>query len=369
MRASRRTFLAGLGGIAAGAAIPSARATPRAGYLACAKAADGSFFVAGLNAIGGTVFELRLPGRGHAGAIHPTTGEAVVFARRAGTFAYVLDPQRGTMLHRLGSPSGRHFYGHGAFSVDGRLLFSTENNFHVGTGVLGIYDVRQGYRRIAELPTDGIGPHQILLLPDGKTLAVANGGILTHPDTGRSKLNIGTMASSLVLIDTGSRQTVSGVRLDRGLHKLSIRHIDASPEGVIAFGMQYEGDRRDEVPLVGLHDRSGTRFLRPPRAAERRMHQYTGSVAFDRSGEWLAVSSPRGHCVAIWNARTENFAGLVEARDASGLAAASGTGVFLVTSGDGTVHQIQALSCTARTLQTTLNVIAWDNHVIEIPVG
>ena len=47
--------------------------------------------------------------------------------------------------------------------------------------MIGVRDAQDGYRQIGELPSDGIGPHEATLMPDGKTLVVANGGIRTHP--------------------------------------------------------------------------------------------------------------------------------------------------------------------------------------------
>ena len=40
-------------------------------------------------------------------------------------------------------------------------------------------------------------PHEILRFPGSDTLIVANGGIQTHPDTGRAKLNIERMLPNL----------------------------------------------------------------------------------------------------------------------------------------------------------------------------
>jgi hypothetical protein len=37
------------------------------------------------------------------------------------------------------------------------------------------------YKRVGELSTHGVGPHQALLLSDNQTLVVANGGLLAAP--------------------------------------------------------------------------------------------------------------------------------------------------------------------------------------------
>ena len=42
--------------------------------------------------------------------------------------------------------------------------------FEAGQGVLGIYDVSGGFTRIGEVPTHGVGPHEVLLSPDGRIL-------------------------------------------------------------------------------------------------------------------------------------------------------------------------------------------------------
>ena len=91
------------------------------------------------------------------------------------------------------------------------------------------------------------------------------------------------------------------VRLPQRLHQLSIRHVAANAAGLVAVAMQYEGSKRDQVPLVGLHNGSGeNRLLQAPPEILRRMRQYTGVIAFDPAGELLAVraraatSSPSG---------------------------------------------------------------------------
>src|SRR3546814_2023125 len=88
----------------------------------------------------------------------------------------------------IAAAEDRNFCGHGAYSADGRRMFATEVVASTGNGVLGIYDVRDGYRRVGEFSTRGLDPHEILLMPDRQTLVVANGGILMRSDMPRLKL-------------------------------------------------------------------------------------------------------------------------------------------------------------------------------------
>src|SRR5690606_5565070 len=77
--------------------------------------------------------------------------EVVAFARRPGRFALVFDPLSGEPARQIAAAEGRHFYGHGAFSRDGRWLFACENDYENARGCIGVYDATAGYRREAEL--------------------------------------------------------------------------------------------------------------------------------------------------------------------------------------------------------------------------
>ena len=52
-----------------------------------------------------------------------------------------------------------------------------------------------GFRRIGEFDNHGIGTHDISVSDDGRMLVIANGGIETHPDFGRTKLNLDPYAA------------------------------------------------------------------------------------------------------------------------------------------------------------------------------
>ncbi|SLN42863.1 hypothetical protein PSA7680_02133 [Pseudoruegeria aquimaris] len=289
---NRRSFLAGL--LAAGA-LPR-RTWAQAGgaaFLSAARAPDGHHLLCGLTPRGEIAFSLPLPDRGHAAAAHPHLAQAIAFARRPGTYAIVLDCISGKQLARLEAPGGRHFYGHGTFSMDGTTLFTTENDYDGGRGVIGVWNAENGYRRLGEFDSGGTGPHDIQRLPDGKTLVVANGGIETHPDTGRLKLNIPTMRPNLTYLSPEGR-LLEKIELGPAHQKNSIRHLAVDATGTVAFAMQWQGADSPELPLLGLHDRSGNQLRFAAAASIPRMKGYLGSVATTPDGGTLATTSPRG---------------------------------------------------------------------------
>src|SRR3546814_6417709 len=92
-------------------------------------------------------------------------------------------------------------------------------------------------------------------MPDGRTLCVANGGILTHPDYGKLQLNANDMQPSLAYIDMHSGTLQEQVFLDAALNRLSIRHLLVDGGGAVWFGCQHTGPAQEHPPLVGRHRR------------------------------------------------------------------------------------------------------------------
>ena len=366
MAIDRRAALGLLAGALAGPLLPRAprAATP---LFLTARADAGGFAVSAFNPSGEPVFDLALPGRGHGFAVTPR-GIAVHFSRRPGGFAFAIDLARGVVVKTFAPPENRRFQGHGAFSPDGRLLYATENDFAAARGAIGIYDAANGYARQGEIPSRGIGPHEIALLPDGATLVIANGGIATHPDMPRVKLNLSDMAPSLSYVDRRDGAWLGEYRLAPALHRLGIRHLAIGRDGTVAVAMQYEGPRGDLVPLVAVHRGGVLRPLPAPPAVLRAMKQYCGSVAFDSSGRFIAASAPRGDLVTFWDA--DGWLSSAPVPDGSGIAPTGRLGEFFATSGQGGGFLIDARSGAARPVGTGfLRTGRWDNHLAASSSG
>lgn len=353
--ANRRQFLAGL--LASGLApVPTWADAGSPAYLSAARLPDDSYVLTGLDRQGAERFRIPLPARGHAAAAHPTRPVAVAFARRPGRFALVLDCRDGAVLARLDSPEGRHFYGHGSFDASGQYLFTTENDYDAGTGRIGVWDVTAGYTRIGEFTSGGIGPHDMKLLPQGG-FVVANGGIDTHPDSGRLKLNLPTMRPNLTyLSENGDLLDM----IEPPHHHASTRHLAVRADGLVAVGMQWQGDIAQSPALVGLHRRGEPLRLLGDAAA---LEGYVGSIAFSGNGAQVAITSPRGGTLEAFDVDSGALVQRLAERDVCGVVAAR-VGL-LATTGLGRV--IHADSST-QVLQTAQ--LAYDNHLIEIaPLG
>ena len=358
----RRTFLALAG---AAALAPSAvRAADEALFLG-ARLHDGRFEAAVIDARGDDKLVLPLEARGHSFAVDAVRRQAVAFARSPGRFAVAFTLDGSSDPVAIVAASERHFHGHGIFTPDGRLMLATENAYEHGAGVTGVYDVTGGFRRIGEFGTGGIEPHEAVLMGDGRTVCVANGGIQTHPDYERVKLNLATMEPSLAYLDIEDGAIVEQVRLPADLHQLSIRHMALDAAGHVWFGCQYQGDPADRPPLVGRHRRGREieLFAGPPDVLHA-FDNYVGSVAVDESGEVLATSSPHGGVIAFWDTATGRSLGIRRLADGCGIAPA-GTARVLATSGRGSIIDVGP-GVRDIVIAERDSLPLWDNHLRRI---
>ncbi len=198
----------------------------------------------------------------------------------------------------------------------------------------------------------------LLLLDDGRTIAIANGGIETHPDFGRAKLNLPTMKPSFVLADRLTGDLIEKHELPPSLHQLSIRHMDTDATGTVWFGCQHEGPATERPALVGKAVRGkDLQLVEMPDDVLSGFRNYIGSVAANRQAGTVAVTSPQGNSLVVLeaverqcrqsNALTE-VCGL--APDNAGFLATTGTGEIVDPDG--------ATSADADHV--------WDNHVLRI---
>lgn len=326
-------------------------------YLAAAGLKDGSFVLLGLGEDGAERFRVPLPARGHAAAARPRLAEAVAFARRPGRYALVLDCAEGQVAAELTPPAGRFFQGHGAFTADGTVLFTTETA-EEGRGVLGVWDARAGYQRIGEVSTGGVGPHEIVRMPDGTRFAVANGGIATDQDS-RTPLNLATMQPSLAFVDAATGGLIEVIDNPPELRLNSIRHIAVAQDGTIAAALQWEGDELELPPLLGVY-RPGApalEFLAADDPLQLRTRNYAGSVAIAPDASSAAITAPRGGLMLVFDLAT-GAATSVVSPDLCGVATAGAR--FVCTTGEGLF-----LDPTEGGRRVFAG-LAFDNHIVRL---
>lgn len=367
---SRRGFLSALGGLVAlpvfsgsGLGASLLRSSDAPLFASAFKKSAGGYGIAVLDDLGQIQAEISLPGRGHGIAVSDTGDCLAAFARRPGTFAIVAWPFSGKPMQTIVAAPGRHFYGHGCFSKDGRILFAVENDFASARGVVGVYDVSgESITRLGEFDSHGIGPHEVLLSPDGNVLIVANGGIETHPDHGRQKLNLETMSPSVVFLDVKTGDLLAEQRLDKSLNQLSLRHMALDGAGRAWVGGQFEGSKTDTPPLVAVISRDEAPVLLDlPGKLVGQLENYIGSVTATTDQSVIATSAPRGGKTLFWKAETGDYLGHQNLSDGCGVAPID-QGSFLISDGNGGVSYLSDPGERAEILARPAG-FAWDNHM------
>jgi len=291
-----------------------------------------------------------LPTRGHGVQTLPG-GQLVFAARRPGDWLLRWQPETDA-LQWAWMQEDRCFNGHVALAAQataqaqagaGRsgILFTTETDLEDSQGCIGLRDAVSLQKR-AEWRSHGMDPHELLVLPaalgslPAGTLVVANGGIPTQSETGRSKKWLDSMDPSLAALHPADGRLLGQWKLPDP--RLSIRHLawDAARQRLgIALQAEHDDARRHSAPIFAVWD--GQRLLlaqdQPPLAG------YGGSVECAPLAQGgFVVSCPKSDCMAWFDAQARYLGSSPQsevcpvARDGARLWAGGGHGVAERTS-------------------------------------
>lgn len=268
-----------------------------------------------------------LPTRAH-GVLQLPDGDILINARRPGDWmmrwhapAAATGTPRTTVIWADGDCT---FNGHAANSLDGRHVYTTETDALTGAGCLGVRDSRS-LKIVHRWATHGLDPHEILVRADG--IWVANGGIATERSTGRKKLNLKNMDSSLVQLDADTGRLLSQWRVSDP--QLSIRHLAGNSRGTIAASLQAQHSdtaQREAADILAIcQPPAPSAASGRPRQPDNRYMQtislhhhapepdstvtadtvvtgnlkgYGGDIAAWQNG--FAVSATRAGCIVLW---------------------------------------------------------------------
>ena len=307
MTLNRRQWLQGLGVLAAMPLGTWARGTPaQPTQLAAAWALGADLFVGVLQVPMSAQEGLRVlhshpvPTRAH-GMTQLADGTLLFASRRPGDWLLRVRPDG----HEdwLWIEPDRAFNGHVIASHDGQHLYTTETDLADSQGLIGVRDVKT-LEKVAEWRTGGMDPHQLLLDRDG-SLVVANGGIPTQPETGRRKLKLTHMDSSIARLQPQQHGAIAGQwRLEDP--RLSLRHLSWGPSVTwaperrwLGIALQAEHDdaqQKQTAPVLALFD--GEKLHAAPIPAGAEWQGYGGDIS--SNAQHFAVTCPRADVLTWW---------------------------------------------------------------------
>lgn len=310
LRSGLGLVLVGAGpALASGSAWAAARADEGRTLAATWQAPEGGYRAGWLRFEAGVLLErasIELPTRAHGLARAPDGGLLVV-SRRPGD--WLMHWARPGEAPRWIWAEERSYNGHVLVAPDGSGFYTTESDLLSGESFV----VRHAWPSLEmqeAWPTGGIDAHELIAdRQDGRpALLVANGGVPTRPETGRQRVGLEHMDSSLVRLDAQDGRRLGQWRLDDP--RLSLRHLARGADASVGIALQAEHDDpavRRASPIFARFDghalllqrEAATRPQDPPatggrsggRPAASSMEGYGGSIV--PLGDGYLVSCPR----------------------------------------------------------------------------
>jgi hypothetical protein len=249
------------------------------------------------------------------------------------------------------------------------LLYATENDFGGARGVIGIYDAGAAYRRIGEFSSGGIGPHDLVLMGDEPVLVIANGGLIEHPDFGggRRILNPERIETVLAYVDLRHGELLE--RQDLGLAgALSLRHLDVARDRTVIIGAQVVNGPVGAEALVFKHQRQRRpEAVALPLGVAKGLSGYVSSIACDRAGQLVAVTSSKGACAVVLDVASGRVVHTRHLDDVSGISPSAAPEGFLATAGTGRIALLTGREGALD--ETSATPWMWDNHAVFVADG
>ena len=237
---------------------------------------------------------VKIPFLGHGLAFNPShAGRAAVFEKR-GQGACEIDLQTGRMLRAIPTAEERQFYGHGAYSPDGKVLYAAETLTHGSyKGVIMMRDA-ETLEEIGEFPSYGARPHDCQILADGKTMIITNGGgLVTEQEQG-----------SITYVDIATHKLIHKLTIDN--KQFNAGHVAVADNGDIAVvSAPREGmnSKRNGGVTIGGIDRD-LKTATGPSNILNKMRGETLSVCIDDNHRTAAATTPDAGRITFWDLDT-----------------------------------------------------------------
>lgn len=252
---------------------------------------------------------------------NPADKQRLAIFEKIGPGACEFDLSSRQVVRPIQALSGHQFYGHGAYSADGKLLYATESAFDTRDGVISVRDATD-HRVLGQFPSYGKAPHECKLIDQGKTMMVTNGGG-AHGDD----------APSLSYIDVASTALLKKITLRN--EDINAGHVAINAAGnVVVVSAPRAG--LDQRSPGGVSMSTGQDRLLPADAATEIREQLLGealSVAIHDASNLVAVSHPDGNLLTLWSLTDRRLIKTIQLPGPRGVELSSDQSSFIVSFG------------------------------------
>ncbi len=240
---------------------------------------------------------VKTPFLGHGIAFNPVlSGRAALFEKR-GPGACELDISTGKVLREIPCPEDRNFYGHGAYSPDGKILYAAETITRGEYKGLIVMRDAVTMEEIGEFPSYGSRPHDCQILKDGKTMIITNGGGLV----GEKELG------SVTYVDIESQQLIAKIWVEN--KRFNAGHVAVAENGnIVVVSAPREGSpakKNGGVTIGGMNRKLVT--AKGPGNILNKMVGETLSVCIDNLRNIAAATTPDAGRITFWDLETQQL--------------------------------------------------------------
>ena len=226
----------------------------------------------------------------HGIILDPGDNHRLIMFEKIGPGACEVDLKSMQLTRKIIPADGRYFYGHGAFSLDRKYLYSTETYLDTQKGVIAIRDARS-FELLGEFPTFGANPHECQLIDEGKVMVVTNGGGTLDSDA----------VPSVTYVDVNSHQLLEKVLLTNS--RVNTGHMGLTKEGsLVVISAPRKGLSKRDLGGVSIKPIDGVmKSIGQPNSIVKRMKGEALSVAIHEESGIAAVTHPDGNMVTFWS--------------------------------------------------------------------
>lgn len=240
------------------------------------------------------------------------TNNHVALIPKHGSLGMIFNLSTKKVTKSFNSSTGLDFFGHAVSTPDGQYFICGESAKNVKDGTITVRDSRDG-RIVQKFLSHGQNPHEMLVMPDGKTLLIANAGPLDF-DSKRD----GIERSCLAFVDLGSGKIVN--KLISTVPDVKIAHFSRLNSGRIFVG-GVPGTNKDKVPgrVLTTDGKKDLTQLDVPDSIVKSLVNETLSVVASDDKNLVAVSMPYSNRVLTWQADDLKFRFATTIRRPTGL--------------------------------------------------
>lgn len=222
---------------------------------------------------------------------HPQQRHRLALFEKKGPGACEYDLATQKIIRPIPTAKNRYFYGHGAYSADGKVLMSTEADVDSLDGAIGIRD-SASLDYLGAFPSFGKAPHECRLIDDGRTLVVTNGGG-----------ELGGDPPSVTYIDVASQRLLDRVLLTEA--RLNTGHLRlAQDRSLVVVSAPRAGLGTTERGGVSIRNPGGEmETLTEPAQLPRDLRGEALSVAIHDEAGVATVTHPDSNLVTFWSLR------------------------------------------------------------------